>query len=320
MAKTVGLIGREAFRKSVKMFNNGTGDSSNLRLHKNSSDLRIREESIFFQIFSGFLGSFAVLGNLTAILAIISQSHKITRAYKLIANLALSDCFTGCVILLFTVILTDKSLVQNNFLCSLVYSLLLFSTSASVNSLLLVTIDRYLIIVWPLRYEQITSFAKGEFIAAVGWTLAFLFAFFPVSNIFGRKQLTDTCSLGNIFTKEYILFMFSVTYLIPLTIMMILYMTIAMIARKHRKQISSLQVAGPMVNQEENEETTNRTQNVNRSRATVDSNSLIRQKARSKEQWKATKTIFIVLGYFIFSWLPFYICMLLTSTIKLSEE
>ena len=304
------------------MLDNGTGNSSNLCLHKNSSDLQVREESIFFQIFSGFLGSFAVLGNLTAILAIISQSHKITRAHKLIANLALSDCFTGCVILLFTIILTDKSFVQNNFLCSLVYSLLLFSTSASVNSLLLVTIDRYLIIVWPLRYEQITSLAKGEFMAAAGWMIAFLFALFPVSNVFGRKQLTDTCSLGNIFTKEYILFMFSVTYLIPLTIMMILYMTIAMIARKHRKQISSLQVAGPMVhvNQEENEENANRTQNVNRDRATVDSNYLIQQKARSKEQWKATKTIFIVLGYFIFSWLPFYICMLLTSTIKLSEE
>ena len=191
------------------------------------------------------------------------------------------------------------------------YSLLLFSTSASVNSLLLVTIDRYLIIVWPLRYEQITSFAKGEFSAAVGWILAFLFAFFPVSNIFGRKPLMDTCSLGNIFTKEYILFIFCVTYLIPLTIMMMLYMKIAMIARKHKKQISSLQVAGAMAIQEENS---------NRDMTTVDNNSLIQQKARSKEQWKATKTISIVLGYFIFSWLPFYTCVLLTSTTKLSEE
>ena len=97
---------------------------------------------------------------------------------------------------------------------------------------------------------------------------------------------------------------------------MILYMKIAMIARKHKKQISSLQVGGAMATEEENRENTNR----NLDRATVDSNSLIQQKARSKEQWKATKTIFIVLGYFIFSWLPFYTCMLLTSTIMVSEE
>ena len=59
------------------MFDSGNRNSSNITVYNNASGLQVREESIFFQIFSGFLGSLAVLGNLTAILAIISQSQKL---------------------------------------------------------------------------------------------------------------------------------------------------------------------------------------------------------------------------------------------------
>ena len=300
------------------MAEQGMGKVENETVNNTLYVVDIREESAFFVIFSGFLGSSAVLGNLAAVFTILSQSHKFTRTYKLIANLALSDCTTGCIILLFTVILTDKSIVQNDFLCSLIYSLLLFSTSASVNALLLITIDRFSIIVWPLRYKEITSCAKGEITVVAGWMMAFMFAFLPIPNIFGRKHLgNNTCSLGKIFTNQYILLMFSVTYIIPSVIMIILYIKIAMIARKHRQQIWLLHITDVSANEDQS----TRVAKIDGSEAVTAgaSNYIIQQKARSKEQWKATKTIFIILGYFIFSWLPFYICMLVLSLIQLNE-
>ena len=169
------------------------------------------------------LGSCTVLGNIIALVAIITQRETMTRAYTLLANLAVADCFSGCVMLGFTGILSDKSIVQSDVFCSLTYALMVFATGASANALLLVTTDRYLIIVWPLSYLHITSFPKYEILIALEWIVAFLFASFPVVNIFGRLHLTDICSFGGIFTPGYIAFTFSMTYAIPLIIMLLMY-------------------------------------------------------------------------------------------------
>lgn len=272
-------------------------------------------EPLMLQLIVGLCGSFSALGNFLIVVAIAIGRHNMTTTYKLVANLALSDCVTGCSHLGVVAILTNRSIVQSDFLCSVMHASFLFCTSASVNALLLVTIDRYLIIVWPLSYQHVTSFPKFEIAMCLGWMLAIVFAILPVVNIFGRKTLIQICKLGNIFTKEYIIFIFCVTYVVPLALMLIMYIRIGIIAKKHKTLIASLQVtASPRV-QGNSQQCSSSTIDAGSSTETLssDNNTLIKHKARSKEQWKATKTIFIVLGYFVLSWLPFYVCMLIRT-------
>ena len=293
-------------------------NSTDLSLNDTLTEKQFRDEPSFSQAGSAMLGSCTVLGNIITLVAILTQRETMTRAFTSIANLAVADYFSGCVMLGFTGILSDKSIVQSDVLCSLTYALMVFATGVSANALLFVTTDRYLIIVWPLSYLRITSFPKYEILIALGWILAFLFASLPVLNIFGRLHLTDICSFGGIFTPGYISFIFSTTYVIPLVVMLLMYVKIATIARKHRKQISSLQVTISSSSQERIAEGVFSVQSESSRRVVSDGKTLIEQKARSKEQWKASKTIFIVLGYFIFSWLPFYSCMLLAPIINTS--
>ncbi len=260
-------------------------------------------------VFAGSMGSLAVVLNLLTIAVIVVQRHSLTRANQLIGNLALSDFCTGCAILAFSGVLRDKSVVEDEQACAALYSVLLFGTCASVNALLLVTMDRYLIIVYPLKYEGITSNPRREVAVVIGWLVAIISAFLPALNIFGRKRKTEPCQLSTVLTKQYIIFMLFVAYLIPLFVMLMLYLRIAFVARKHQLQIQSLQVAishqpGTTVAPHHEGQS---------SRREVDNSEIIQQKARSKEQWKATRTIFIVLGYFIISWVPFYILMILMS-------
>ena len=286
------------------MNENVTGEFVNVS--SNSILSPYRNESSFSQVGSAILGSCTVIGNTIALTVILTQQDRITKAYTLMANLALSDCLNGCTMLAFSGILADKSIVQNDILCSVIYALMVFTTSASTNALLIITIDRYLIIVWPLRYFTLTSFPRSELVVAFGWIIALLGASLPVLNIFGRLHLTDICSFGGIFSPGYIALVFSLTYAIPLIAMLLMYLKIGLIAKKHRRQILSLQVTTTSSIQESNGSTS--------TNETVQTS--FEQKTRLKEQWKATKTIFIVLGYFIVSWLPFYFCMMLAPFIN----
>ena len=287
----------------------------------NTTDLPGVEEHISSSILSAIWGTMATVGNVIAVVVIFLQRHSLTRANQLIGNLALSDLVTGCYTLAISGIVSHKAAVQDDLPCVLVYSFMLFGTFASVNALLLVTIDRYLIIVFPLKYKMMTSRPRGEAAIAIGWLVAFVIAFLPTFNIFGRKPLTEICQLFSIVTKEYIICIFVIAYLIPLLVMIMLYVKIAIVAQKHRRQIHSLQVGFSHTESNHQETGKSTISNVREEGQSsqggirADNSEIIQRKARSREQWKATKTIFIVLGFFVISWVPFYICMILMTMV-----
>ncbi len=271
-----------------------------------------------------FIGSFSILGNIIALSAIFLQRHRVTQTYRLIANLALSDLFIGIVMLSFTAVVMDKSVVQQETLCAWTYSSLLFCTFASVNALLLITIDRFLIIVHPLRYQELTATPRGPIAVAAAWVSAATLSLLPALNIFGRETLPPTvdCQLFSILTRAYIVFVLFTAYALPLSVMLLLYFKIALVAKKHREQIHALHVSRTTRDTDDTATAVapgGATSDPRPVAAEPNSNELIESKARSKEQWKATRTIFIVLGYFIVSWLPFYTCMILMSLYGNSE-
>ena len=101
---------------------------------------------------------------------------------------------------------------------------------------------------------------------------------------FGRNKLNQTCMLGAIFTKEYIIFLFSIAYAIPLIIMLIMYTKIGIIARKHRREIASLQIPATQPTPLENNREDNSSNSVldpNRPVRKSDGPALIKKNARS---------------------------------------
>ena len=94
----------------------------------------VHEELFTSKITAGTMGTFSIFENVIAILAIVMKRHTMSRACRLVANLALSDCLTGVEIIGFIPVLTFKSLLRNELACSRVYAFLLFCSCAQCPS------------------------------------------------------------------------------------------------------------------------------------------------------------------------------------------
>ena len=117
-----------------------------------------------------------VLGNTTVIIHTIFANRQKTATSYLVGNLALADllvCLTSYPIWIIEFIQTILNIDSDQDLfCKLSRSTVWALTFASTATLLAITVDRYLYIVKPLRYQQIATYRR-VFLAVSGiWIIA----------------------------------------------------------------------------------------------------------------------------------------------------
>ncbi|NXH26542.1 AA3R protein, partial [Myiagra hebetior] len=216
---------------------------------------------------------FATLGNILVIWVVrLNAAFRNTTLY-FIASLALADTAVGLLVMPLAIVVS-LDIPMPSYSCLFLCCLMLVFTNASILSLLAIAIDRYLRVKLPTRYKIITRERRVWWALGLCWSLSLLGGLVPM---FGwnradpRSSSFLRCQFIAVMSMDYMVyFCFFAWTLVPLLIMCALYAEIFHIIRTKLSQGTGVRGAGAFYGQE----------------------------------FKAAKSLALVLLLFAISWLP----------------
>lgn len=178
-----------------------------------------------------------LMTNLLVILFIIMNRRFHTPTYIFVASLGVADLFVGFVSI---ITIATKANEKSQNLCLARIGFTVAAISASVWSLTCVAIDRYIAVTRALLYKSIMTKRKTFIGITCSWLTSMVVGFLPLA---GWKNDTYKyyCSFMYVLPKYYIVFIFLVSAVIPLTIMFIIYGILFKSTRFHIKQIEIIE-------------------------------------------------------------------------------
>jgi len=217
---------------------NFRGNSSN-DLQNSTSVTLSSTESAKFKIvklfFYAIIFLISVIGNTLVCIVIVRRHRMRTVTNCFILNLAVADLAITCICIPF-----DIPVQENNYkwpygslLCKLLYPLQTMAMFASIFTLMAVSLNRYWAIVYPLQNQMSKRHAKG-FISVI-WLLSALVTL-PYILVLRLDEETVSCEehwpVNVNYRKAYTLSLFLVQYVVPLTVITLVYLKIAREMRK----------------------------------------------------------------------------------------
>ncbi|XP_071798788.1 melanopsin-like [Asterias amurensis] len=193
------------------------------------------EQNLLLLIFQTIVGCLGILGNglVCVVILKVHFMHTITNAF--IFNQALIDFLGSLVLLLSSVIPIPDPLPRGaggELLCRLwVSNFILWSLfCASTFNLVTLTLERYLAIVFPFKYQRFATRRNVILTIACVWILAFLFS---SRQLILNYNANGVCTRTNFAKSEIFGIAVAIlTYFLPITVMLVVYIHIALVLKK----------------------------------------------------------------------------------------
>lgn len=255
---------------------------------------------------------FAIAGNILVILSVVCNRHLRTPTNYFIINLAIADLLLSTTVLPVSATLEILDYwVFGRIFCDIWAAVDVLCCTASIMSLCVISIDRYIGVSHPLQYPGIVT-EKRALLAMLGvWALSVVISIGP---LFGWKQppLPDdkVCPI----TEEpfYALFSSLGSFYIPLVVILAMYCRVYIVAKRTTKNLE----AGVMRERMNSSELTLRIhkgsqvhEDSSKGRAHQARSSLTVKLLKFSREKKAAKTLGVVVGMFTLCWLPFFLAL-----------
>ncbi|XP_009303914.4 trace amine-associated receptor 13c-like [Danio rerio] len=249
---------------------------------------RSKHEYNVLYVFFSLLSAWTVFLNLLVIISISHFKKLHTPTNMIILSLAVNDLLIGLFVMpVEAVRLIDKCWYFGDTFCGFTLILIGVIPSASLSNLVLIAVDRYAAVCYPLLYPQKISMTNTLMSICLSWV--YYFAYITALVIYNRyldtSHRTDECygectimmSFSWIITDLFMCFIF------PCTIMITLYLRIFYVVHQQVKVMNSLMKGGKCVTE-----------------------GLVKRKSESK----AALTLGIIVSVYLLCWIPYYICSL----------
>lgn len=259
-------------------------DNNSLPMGGQDLDLLLCEENLGagFTI-AGLVFMFVIMvscvfGNTLICIASVKFSYAQSYSEKFIFSLALSDIFVAALVLPFDIIywIAFPRWPLGGVVCSLWNSFFFLFLTASVLNLTSISIDRYLAVVYPLRYQVWMTPTLNKFMIACVWVYSLGIAILIFLLLEPPNDGTYSFDLNPYFHG----FLLIGNVFVPFVIMIILYSKIYIIAKRHARRAGNAMSS-----------TSNTTSS--------------RSHRRFAREVKLAKTLGIVVLFFVICWLPF---------------
>lgn len=182
-------------------------------------------------IFIGFIILMIVFGNCMVVVAVIKDRHlKQALQNRFIVSLAVADMLLGGLIMPLSLHLEIlKYWALGPILCDIWLAIDVFLCTASTLSLVVVSLDRYWSVTKALEYPQLRTSRKVNISIAGIWLTSALVSLPPLA---GWKSQDDPlqCNLSD--ELGYIIYSLTISFYIPLIIILIAYGRIFLVARR----------------------------------------------------------------------------------------
>ncbi|KAM4014940.1 5-hydroxytryptamine receptor 6 [Anomaloglossus baeobatrachus] len=247
------------------------------------------------------------LGNSLLILLIFTQRSLRNTSNYFLVSLFMSDLMVGLVVMPPAMLneLYGRWILDAEF-CCVWYSFDVMCCSASILNLCVISLDRYLLIISPLKYKLRMTSCRALGLILATWTLAALASFLPIemgwhepdfelqsSNLTSMSE-EKQCRL--LVSLPYALIASCLTFFLPSAAISFTYCRILLAARKQAVQVASLTTNGPNASE-------NHVQVL--AVPVVEGRRFVTK--HSKKALKASLTLGVLLGMFFVAWLPFFI-------------
>lgn len=264
-----------------------------------------------------------VCGNVLVLLAVFVNSHLRSTTNYFIVNLAIADLLLGTCVLPFSASLEIVNYwAFGQLFCDIWAAVDVLCCTASIMSLCVISIDRYIGVTRPLQHSTIMSEKRAVYIIILVWLLSLAISVAP---LLGWKEPPNPDPRVCEVTKQlgYVLFSVSGSFYIPLVIILLVYF------RVYREALSQSRCLATGMKTAKGDDSSNEitlrihtgrpskatsgtfqsSSSSEHSEGSKKNNSkltLAGKMAKFKREKKAAKTLGIVVGVFILCWFPFF--------------
>uniref|UniRef100_A0A3Q3B3Q8 D(1)-like dopamine receptor n=1 Tax=Kryptolebias marmoratus TaxID=37003 RepID=A0A3Q3B3Q8_KRYMA len=242
-----------------------------------SSGLRVLIGCVLFLLIVSTL-----LGNMLVCAAVIKFRHlrsKVTNFF--VISLAVSDLFVAVLVMPWEAITEVTNTWLFGRFCDVWITFDIMCSTASILNLCIISVDRYWAIASPFKYERKMTHRVAFVMIGVAWMLSILISFIPVQMNCTVIAMSCVANLN----KTYAISSSLISFYIPVVIMIATYTRIYRIAQTQIRRIASLERAAEQ--HRANDEAC--------------------LKSSFKKETKVLKTLSIIMGVFVFCWLPFFV-------------
>ncbi|XP_074494432.1 alpha-1A adrenergic receptor [Sebastes fasciatus] len=271
-------------------------------------ELNVVKAVVLGLVLGGFI-VFGIVGNILVILSVVCHRHLRTVTHYFIVNLAVADLLLSSTVLPFSAIfeIVDRWVFGRAF-CNVWAAVDVLCCTASIMSLCVISVDRYIGVSYPLRYPTIMTKHRALLAVMLLWVLSIVISIGP---LFGWKEPEPEDESICKITEEpaYAIFSAVGSFYLPLAIILAMYCRVYVVAHRESRGLRE----GQKTEKSDSERVILR---IHRGNTTVLEDEALRSRTHfalrllkfSREK-KAAKTLGIVVGCFVLCWLPFFLAL-----------
>ncbi|XP_015684559.1 alpha-1D adrenergic receptor-like [Protobothrops mucrosquamatus] len=204
-----------------------------------SAALGLSLQSVGVGVFLAIFILLAIVGNILVILSVACNRHLRTVTNYFIINLAIADLLLSTTVLPFSATLEVLDLwVFGRIFCDIWAAVDVLCCTASIMSLCIISVDRYIGVKYSLKYPTIMTEKKAVVILGVVWLSSMVISIGP---LLGWKEEPPESDQFCTITEEpgYAIFSSLFSFYLPLLVILVMYFNIYVVARRTTKSLEA---------------------------------------------------------------------------------
>uniref|UniRef100_I3KI12 G-protein coupled receptors family 1 profile domain-containing protein n=2 Tax=Oreochromis TaxID=8139 RepID=I3KI12_ORENI len=208
-----------------------------------------RSLSVLFYVILSSISVLTVALNLLVIISISHFKQLHTPTNLLLFSLAVSDCFVG-LLTVFQILVIDGCWYLGEQLCILYYIFDYVVTNASIGTMVLISVDRYVAICDPLYYPSKVTLKRVRTSVSLCWIFSLFCVFVLLKDNLGQPGSYNSCSGECVVLVYYVTGIVDIllSFIGPVIVIIALYLKVFMVvvtqARSMRSRIEAVAVQG----------------------------------------------------------------------------